>query len=478
MLYSTENLGQAMSFRSVSEARAEAGSAAMEPREDSRERQSASRDSGETQFGVEPYRGGHETVLQRLAQQHGADQVRQWAAEGMPIETMGKTLDMEDFRERQAERPPEVPTDIERQNAKSVQRSKGAHHESSFGGETQVPDSVRSVISASGQQLDSDIQQAMEARMGDSLGDVRIHTGPQAAKACDDISARAFTVGNHIAFNRGEYDPESADGQHVLAHELAHVRQQTGGAVSMLPQEGELAIDPDERLEREAEETADRVMRGGMLGIQRMRKGDVHVQRLNEQEVSQEPLDELADSFDIKSYLDIDTEIPEAGSKIPPKIGETVTRNLRRDIGGLQTRGGINDRANLDQNIAVASLKINGEKLWIAAASGKRESDESDTENPLLPGPFKDERVFDHREPGNGLSPIDMWDSEAKIIEHLANEFDLKSSAGSIAIYTERPPCDSCEHLISKFSTEDENAEFDTIGISVSHDSKLERDNP
>ncbi|RYJ07752.1 DUF4157 domain-containing protein [Halogeometricum borinquense] len=45
-----------------------------------------------------------------------------------------------------------------------------------------------------------------------------------------------------MAFNHGEYDPSSAEGQHVLAHELAHVRQQTGGAVSMLPQTGELEI--------------------------------------------------------------------------------------------------------------------------------------------------------------------------------------------------------------------------------------------
>ncbi|MDS0260521.1 DUF4157 domain-containing protein [Haloarcula sp. S1CR25-12] len=270
-----------MSFRSVSEAREKAGSAAMDPLEDDGDqRRSAGRDSGEgQQFGVEPYRDGHETVLQRLAQQHGTDQVRQWAAEGMPIETMGKTRDMADFRERQAERPPEVPKDIERQNAKSVQRSHNAYRNDSKAGDTQVPESVRSVISSSGQQLDASIQRAMEDRMGDSLGDVRVHTGPSAAKACDDINARAFTVGNHIAFNRGEYDPSSKEGQHVLAHELAHVRQQTGGAVSMLPQEGELAIDPDERLEREAEQTAERVMRGGMLGIQRMRKSDIHIQR-------------------------------------------------------------------------------------------------------------------------------------------------------------------------------------------------------
>ncbi|MGM0389829.1 MAG: DUF4157 domain-containing protein, partial [Natrinema limicola] len=57
-------------------------------------------------------------------------------------------------------------------------------------------------------------------------------------------------------------------------------RQQTGGAVSMLPQEDlGLEIDPDPRLEREAEETAQRVMQGGELGIQRLGTTEVHIQR-------------------------------------------------------------------------------------------------------------------------------------------------------------------------------------------------------
>ncbi|WP_363463301.1 DUF4157 domain-containing protein [Halogeometricum borinquense] len=234
-------------------------------------------------FGIDMYMDGLEVKVQRLADSHGAGQVRQWADEGMTVDTMGKPRDMRAFRERQKERPAEVPKDIERRNAKSVQRSRGAHHEASKAGDANVPDSVRDVISSPGKQLDSSIQRVMEERMGDNLGDVRIHTGPQAAKACEDINARAFTVGNHIAFNRGEYDPNSAEGQHVLAHELVHVRQQTGGAVSMLPQEGlELEIDPDPRLEREAEETAQRVMKDSELGIQGMRHSEVHVQRLTE----------------------------------------------------------------------------------------------------------------------------------------------------------------------------------------------------
>ncbi|WP_241432488.1 eCIS core domain-containing protein [Natrinema gari] len=168
----------------------------------------------------------------------------------------------------------------ERENALSVRRSTVAAYQDGPAGETATPESVRNVISSPGQSLDASIKRAMEDRMGDTLGDVRIHTGPSAAKACEDINARAFTVGNHVAFNTGEYDPLSPDGQHVLAHELAHVRQQTGGAVSMLPQENVgLEIDPDPQLEREAEETAQRVLEGGELGIQRMGQTDVHVQR-------------------------------------------------------------------------------------------------------------------------------------------------------------------------------------------------------
>ncbi|WP_363463297.1 hypothetical protein [Halogeometricum borinquense] len=48
----------------------------------------------------------------------------------------------------------------------------------------------------------------------------------------------------------------------------------------MLPQTGKLEIDPDERLEREAEETAKRVMQGGKIGVHRMHNSEVHVQRI------------------------------------------------------------------------------------------------------------------------------------------------------------------------------------------------------
>ena len=237
-------------------------------------------EDGESHYGMSiPDR----RTLQRLRHHEstfGKRRVDEWVDEGMPAEIMGKTRDMEAFRQRQADRPSAVPTDIERRNRRSVLRSEQAAGGSERTGETDVPKSVRGVISSTGRSLDASIQRAMEDRMGDSLGDVRIHTGPQAAAACEAINARAFTVGNHVAFNQGEYDPESPEGQHVLAHELAHVRQQTGGAVSMLPQEDvELEVDPDPALEHEAEETAQRVMQGGELGVQRLADTEIHVQR-------------------------------------------------------------------------------------------------------------------------------------------------------------------------------------------------------
>ena len=234
-----------------------------------------------------------ESTLQRLEQTERTygRETHDWIAEGMPAEIMGKTRDMEAFRQRQADRPPEVSTNIERQNKRSVLRSEKAATETEPAGETGVPEPVRAVISSRGRSLDGSIQRAMEDRMGDSFGDVRIHTGSTAAAACESINARAFTVGNHIAFNSGEYDPSSPEGQHVLAHELAHVRQQIQGAVSMLPQDDvELEVDADPALEREAEETAQRVVEGSELGIQGLGGTKVHVQRLKS---SERLLDEL-----------------------------------------------------------------------------------------------------------------------------------------------------------------------------------------
>jgi hypothetical protein len=67
----------------------------------------------------------------------------------------------------------------------------------------------------------------MESKLGTDLSSVRIHTGSKAAKSATDVNARAYTVGDDIVFNRGEYAPGTPQGNRILAHELTHVAQQS-----------------------------------------------------------------------------------------------------------------------------------------------------------------------------------------------------------------------------------------------------------
>lgn len=64
-----------------------------------------------------------------------------------------------------------------------------------------------------------------EKRMGQNLSDVRIHTGGEATQLNRALQSEAFTVGNHIAFGEGKYQPGTDQGRRLMAHELAHVQQ-------------------------------------------------------------------------------------------------------------------------------------------------------------------------------------------------------------------------------------------------------------
>jgi outer membrane protein OmpA-like peptidoglycan-associated protein len=59
------------------------------------------------------------------------------------------------------------------------------------------------------------------------LEHVRIHTDDRAAESARAVNARAYTVGRDVVFGRSEYRPQSSEGKGLLAHELAHVFQQS-----------------------------------------------------------------------------------------------------------------------------------------------------------------------------------------------------------------------------------------------------------
>jgi hypothetical protein len=81
-----------------------------------------------------------------------------------------------------------------------------------------------------GQPLDTRLRSQMESAFGASFGHVQVHHDAAAAALASQVNARAFTVGNHVAFAPGEYQPNSLIGQVLVAHELAHVVQQAGAS--------------------------------------------------------------------------------------------------------------------------------------------------------------------------------------------------------------------------------------------------------
>lgn len=102
--------------------------------------------------------------------------------------------------------------------------------------------------SKGGARLTSSQRAYFEPRFGRSFSDVRLHFDGEAASAADKIDARAFTLGKDVAFARGEYRPETGGGRRLIAHELAHVAQQSGVHAPTLQREPKSKAD----IEREA----------------------------------------------------------------------------------------------------------------------------------------------------------------------------------------------------------------------------------
>jgi hypothetical protein len=117
----------------------------------------------------------------------------------------------------------------------------------SGGGEaaSMAPPSVDTTLSASGEALPASLRGFFEPRFGHDFSSVRIHRDSAAARSAHEVLADAYTVANHVVFAQGRYAPDSPAGRELLAHELAHVVQQSGGRTETLRRDGEKDADKD-----------------------------------------------------------------------------------------------------------------------------------------------------------------------------------------------------------------------------------------
>ena len=90
-------------------------------------------------------------------------------------------------------------------------------------------------------------QGRMEKAFGEDFSNVRLHTNQASESLNAKLNAKAFTFGQDIYFARGAYQPGSAEGDKLLAHELTHTLQQRGQTQKIIQRQ---AIDEDDEFNK------------------------------------------------------------------------------------------------------------------------------------------------------------------------------------------------------------------------------------
>jgi len=90
---------------------------------------------------------------------------------------------------------------------------------------TEAPSIVHQVLDTPGQPLDSAPRAYFDPRFGADFSGVRVHSGPMAAESAASVNALSYAIGDRVVLGSGA----SAGPNSLMAHELAHVVQQTGG---------------------------------------------------------------------------------------------------------------------------------------------------------------------------------------------------------------------------------------------------------
>ncbi len=119
---------------------------------------------------------------------------------------------------------------------------------------------VPHVLRSPGIPLDQSTRGEMERLFAHNFSRVRVHSDEAASRSADALGAKAYTLGNDIAFSASAYAPHTSEGKHLLAHELAHTVQQQSAPPT--PQSAiEVGLEASS-LETEAENVANAIVTG------------------------------------------------------------------------------------------------------------------------------------------------------------------------------------------------------------------------
>jgi uncharacterized protein DUF4157 len=97
-------------------------------------------------------------------------------------------------------------------------------------GTAAAPSSVDEALASPARALDAGTRSFFERRFGHDFSGVRVHADGMAAQSARDAGALAYTSGRDIVFGAGQFAPETHAGRRLIAHELAHVIQQSNAS--------------------------------------------------------------------------------------------------------------------------------------------------------------------------------------------------------------------------------------------------------
>ncbi|MEV6424256.1 DUF4157 domain-containing protein [Streptomyces sp. NPDC051662] len=132
----------------------------------------------------------------------------------------------------------------------------------------------KDIVSGAGRPLELSVRRELEEQLGHDFSRVRLHTDRDAGALMELLGADAVAVGQDIFFREGAYRPGTADGQHLLAHELLHTVQNPDGLGALRAGRDLGAVSlPQQAMEREAESAARESVRDGEAAPE-VRRGD------------------------------------------------------------------------------------------------------------------------------------------------------------------------------------------------------------
>ncbi|MFD1163839.1 eCIS core domain-containing protein [Hwangdonia seohaensis] len=181
-----------------------------------------------------------------------------------------------------------------------------------------------------GKPLDKPILSKMQHGFGADFSGVKIHTDSQSVAMNRDLGARAFTNKNDIFFNEGEFNPQSKDGQTLLAHELTHTIQQ-GASTRMKPdvQKSERVVDMAELIKQIILSNQEQKDAFDPTKANKTRK-DAAEKGIEAEELANSKIPEVIPSEPDLPETDVDTETPRVAIPIPKEPDVVVPSSQKK----------------------------------------------------------------------------------------------------------------------------------------------------